>query len=121
VKDLTKHFLRQGFLSRARLGWPVDGVPFRLPGGETLGLVGERLKQDHGGRTILRAYGPPAARWCFACRTAKRGPGRRPRRNSAPSAGTPNDFSGPYSSLNPRMTVRDIAEPLVAGAWRGSG
>jgi peptide/nickel transport system ATP-binding protein len=121
VQDLKKHFpLRAtGFLSRTiAYVRAVDGVNFYLERGETLGLVGESGSgKTTVGRTILRAIEPTAGHVLFQ-----------------PEEGTVVDvttltkkevrsfrkhmqmiFQDPYSSLNPRMTVRDIiAEPLVA-------
>lgn len=121
VKNLKKYFpLKQGFLGRnAGMVRAVDGVNLYILQGETLGLVGESGSgKTTAGRTILRAYDPTEGEIIFHLQD-----------------GTPTDlakldskelrafrrhaqmiFQDPYSSLNPRMTVRDIiAEPLVAG------
>jgi peptide/nickel transport system ATP-binding protein len=127
VKDLTKHFaLRQGFLGRGHgVVKAVDGVTFQITRGETLGLVGESGSgKTTAGRTILRAYEPTSGEVVF----------RLPNGQNVDLTKLPKEelrafrrhaqmiFQDPYSSLNPRMTVRDIiAEPLVAGGVaRGS-
>ena len=121
----------------------VDGVSFDIKRGETVGLVGESGSgKTTVGRAILRAIDPTAGEVIFHNREAdvdvahlegeelrkfrhhmnmvfKAGPVQlsnlsghmlrlfRPRMSLV--------FQDPYSSLNPRMTVRDIiAEPLVA-------
>jgi peptide/nickel transport system ATP-binding protein len=121
VKNLKKYFpLKQGLLGRgAGTVKAVDGVNLHILQGETLGLVGESGSgKTTAGRTILRAFdltegeiifhlhdGPPTD-------IAKLGSKElRAFRRHAQMI-----FQDPYSSLNPRMTVRDIiAEPLVAG------
>jgi oligopeptide/dipeptide ABC transporter ATP-binding protein len=121
----------------------VDGVTFDIKRGETVGLVGESGSgKTTVGRAILRAIDPTGGEVIFHTREAdvdvtslegadlrrfrqhmnlvfKAGPVQlstlsgdmlrlfRPRMSLV--------FQDPYSSLNPRMTVRDIiAEPLVA-------
>ncbi len=121
VKDLTKHFaLRAGFLNRGGgTVKAVDGISFTIAQGETLGLVGESGSgKTTAGRTILRAYNPTSGQVLM----------RLPDGNTVDMATLGSNelramrrhaqmiFQDPYSSLNPRMTVRDIiAEPLVAG------
>ena len=95
----------------------VDGVSFNVEKGETLGLVGESGSgKTTVGRAILRAIDPTAGQVKFnvdgqmldlAKFTDKE---MRAYRRHLQLI-----FQDPYSSLNPRMTVRDIiAEPLVA-------
>ena len=121
VKNLKKYFpLRHGFLGRgAGTVKAVDGVSLHILQGETLGLVGESGSgKTTAGRTILRAFNPTDGEIIFhlqdgpAKDIAKMDPKElRTFRRHAQMI-----FQDPYSSLNPRMTVRDIiAEPLVAG------
>jgi peptide/nickel transport system ATP-binding protein len=97
----------------------VDGISLHIMQGETLGLVGESGSgKTTAGRTILRAMEPTAGEIIFrlddgaTTDIAKLNKDKlRAFRRHAQMI-----FQDPYSSLNPRMTVRDIiAEPLVAG------
>ena len=119
VKDLKMHFpLRQGMLQR-RVGTikAVDGVSFELREQEVMGLVGESgCGKTTVGRALLRLYDPTAGEVLFHKRdgdwvdVAKL--------NSKEMKDLRKEmrmiFQDPFSSLNPRLTVRDlIAEPLV--------
>ena len=121
VKNLKKHFpLRHGLFARgAGTVKAVDGINLHILQGETLGLVGESGSgKTTAGRTILRAFNPTDGEIIFHLQdgpatdiTKLDAPKLRAFRRHAQMI-----FQDPYSSLNPRMTVRDIiAEPLVAG------
>ena len=121
VKNLKKYFpLKQGFLGRgAGTVRAVDGVNLHILQGETLGLVGESGSgKTTAGRTILRAFDPTEGEIIFHLQDGK--PTDLAKLNSTDLRAFRRHaqmiFQDPYSSLNPRMTVRDIiAEPLVAG------
>jgi oligopeptide/dipeptide ABC transporter ATP-binding protein len=89
----------------------VDDVTFHLSPGETLGLVGESgCGKTTVGRLILRLLPSTAGRIVFDGQDVTHVPERRLRefRRSVQVV-----FQDPYSSLNPRLTVRDIVgEPL---------
>jgi oligopeptide/dipeptide ABC transporter ATP-binding protein len=118
VKDLKLHFpIFRGLLQR-KVGAvkAVDGVSFFLREREVLGLVGESgCGKTTVGRTILRLYDPtageinyhkPDGEWVDLAKLNQRQikPLRREMRMI---------FQDPFSSLNPRLTVKDIiAEPL---------
>jgi oligopeptide/dipeptide ABC transporter ATP-binding protein len=89
----------------------VDDVSFDIAPGETLGLVGESgCGKSTVGKTILKLIDPTAGEiWLSGARIdgLSRGEMRGFRRQMQVV------FQDPYSSLNPRLTVRDIvAEPL---------
>lgn len=125
VRDLKVHFpIKKKRLLRTEITplRAVDGVSFTVKRGETVGLVGESGSgKTTVGRAILRAIDPsagqvlyypsdadafsePLALQCLSGEALRR---FRPHMSLV--------FQDPYSSLNPRMTVRDIiAEPLIA-------
>ena len=121
VNNLKKYFpLRHGLFGRGGgTVKAVDGLTFHIQRGETLGLVGESGSgKTTAGRTVLRAFNPTEGEIIFRLPTGEnvdlaklsKDDLRAMRRHAQMI------FQDPYSSLNPRMTVRDIiAEPLVAG------
>ena len=118
VKDLKLHFpIYRGLIQRL-VGQvkAVDGVSFKLCEREVLGLVGESgCGKTTVGRTILRLYDPTAGEIWYNRSPVDRidlahisqkemKPLRRELRMI---------FQDPFSSLNPRLTVKDIiGEPL---------
>lgn len=120
VRGLTKHFpVLGGGFRRKVIGVikAVEDVSFDLAPGETFGLVGESGSgKTTAARCLLRALDPTAGEVRFRLPD-----GRtvdlamlselelKPVRQHAQMV-----FQDPFSSLNPRMTVRDIVgEPLV--------
>jgi peptide/nickel transport system ATP-binding protein len=113
VNDLKKHFVvRSGLLGvNAARVYAVDGVSFHVDRGETLALVGESgCGKSTVGRAILRLFDITAGQVVLdGQRIDDLSPGAlRPLRRRVQVI-----FQDPFSSLNPRMRVRDIvAEPM---------
>ncbi len=114
TERLAKYFPvgGSGWLSRQqKLVRAVDGVSIRVRRAETVGLVGESgCGKSTLGRLILRLLEPTYGRVVFDGRDivplsqAEMRPLRRKMQII---------FQDPYSSLNPRMTVRDIVGEAI--------
>jgi peptide/nickel transport system ATP-binding protein len=112
VNDLKKHFRVGGGLLRPRaFVYAVDGVSFTIARGETLALVGESgCGKSTVGRAILRLFDITAGQVVLDGRRIDdmSASTLRPLRRRVQVV-----FQDPFSSLNPRMRVRDIvAEPI---------
>ena len=114
VNDIRKHFpIRGGFLSGvvAKV-YAVDGVSFTIRKGETLSLVGESgCGKSTVGKAILRLFDLTDGQVVLdGQRIDQLSSGQlRPLRKRIQVV-----FQDPFSSLNPRMRVRDIlAEPIT--------
>jgi peptide/nickel transport system ATP-binding protein len=114
VSGLKKHFpLRGGFFGGVTAHvYAVDGIDFAISKGETLSLVGESgCGKSTVGRAILRLIDPTAGEVKLDGKRIDNLPASelRPMRQRMQVV-----FQDPFSSLNPRMRVRDIlAEPLT--------
>jgi ABC-type oligopeptide transport system ATPase subunit len=127
VRGLCKEFpvMSRGFRRKlVAVVKAVDNVSFDLAPGESLGLVGESGSgKTTTARCALRAVDPTAGAVRFRLpdgRTVDLA--TMPERDLKPiRQHMQMVFQDPYSSLNPRMTVRDIVgEPLVIhGLARG--
>jgi peptide/nickel transport system ATP-binding protein len=113
VNDLKKHFrVRGGFLGGPGMFvYAVDGVSFDIARGETLSLVGESgCGKSTVGRAILKLFDITAGQVVLdGQRIDDLSAGAmRPARRRMQVV-----FQDPFSSLNPRMRVKDIiAEPI---------
>ncbi len=118
VENLCKYFpLSAGFFSRLRpsrqqrLVKAVDDINLTVHEGETLGLVGESgCGKSTTGRLILKAIEPTSGRLSFAGQdiTVLSKSALQQFRRQVQIV-----FQDPYTSLNPRMKIRQIlSEPL---------
>ena len=113
VINLKKHFpLRSGFFGGARgYVYAVDGISFEIQKGETLALVGESgCGKSTVGRAILRLFPVTSGEVILDGERIDnlQAATLRPLRRRVQVV-----FQDPFSSLNPRMRVRDIlAEPI---------
>lgn len=108
IKNLVKYFpIKKGVFKRT-VGWvkAVDDVTFKVYEGETLGLVGESgCGKTTTALTILRLEEPTKGQVIFEGRDItkmKKSDMRKERKNMQII------FQDPYSSLNPRMKIKDI-------------
>jgi ABC-type oligopeptide transport system ATPase subunit len=114
IEHLKKHFfVRRGVFGKNEgVLRAVDDVSFSIKAGETLGLVGESgCGKSTTAMLVLRLYAPTSGSILFDDVDIKdlKGPALAAYRKSIQAM-----FQDPFSSLNPRMRVRDIiAEPLI--------
>ena len=115
ARSLKKHFpVNKGLLISKVTGWikAVDGVSFELREGETLGVVGESgCGKSTTAKMLLMLERPTEGSILFQGQDIyKAGAARRKEYRSSVQA----VFQDPWSSLNPRIRVKDIiAEPMV--------
>lgn len=115
VRHLKKHFpVTRGLLMMQTIGWvkAVDDISFSVPQGETLALVGESgCGKTTTAKLILRLEEPTDGDILIDGQPVHdlRGNALKTYRTTVQAV-----FQDPWSSLNPRMRVRQIvAEPLV--------
>ena len=115
VEGLKKYFpVSEGMLLKRTVGYvqAVDGISFTIAQGETLGLVGESgCGKTTTSKLILRLERPTEGMILLEGRDIQgfRGDDLRDYRTKVQPV-----FQDPWSSLNPRMRIKDIiAEALV--------
>ncbi len=121
IRQLKKYFPLRGGLLHRRIGQikAVDGVDLDIQVGESFGLVGESGSgKTTVGKTVLRLIEPTSGQIMFEGQDLCQLPEAEMRRRRADIQMI---FQDPYSSLNPRMTVKKIVgEPLIIhGRARG--
>ena len=111
IKNLVKHFPVKNY--KDQVVHAVDDVSFHINEGETLGLVGESgCGKSTCARTIIRIYDPSSGQIIFDGQDIA---GLSQKQLKPVRKNIQMIFQDPYTSLNGRMTVRDIiAEPLEA-------
>src|SRR5437588_6010817 len=112
INDLKKYFpVGRGFLKPSAWVYAVDGISFEIARGETLSLVGESgCGKSTVGRAILRLFNITAGQVVLDGKRVEdlSAGALRPMRRRVQVV-----FQDPFSSLNPRMRVKDIvAEPI---------
>lgn len=114
VNNLSKHFpIRKGFFNK-QVGaiQAVNNISFDIYKGETLGIVGESgCGKSTTGRCILRLLEPTQGNIIYKGRDITHIP---PKELKSLRTNMQIIFQNPFSSLNPRMTIKEILrEPLV--------
>jgi oligopeptide transport system ATP-binding protein len=115
IRDLKKHFE----VGKGKTLHAVDGVSLSVDENEIVGLVGESgCGKSTLGRTLVGLYDKTAGEVHYRSQ-------RLPTRYTAEdykklSREIQMIFQDPYSSLNPRMTIREIVSegPLIHGLWK---
>ena len=113
VEHLCKHFVLKKSLNKEKQVYvkAVDDVSFTVSKGETLGIVGESgCGKSTLGRSLLRLWEPTSGDIYFNGGNIMSYDSRQLRELRKDMQYI---FQDPYSSMNPKMTIRDIiVEPL---------
>jgi oligopeptide transport system ATP-binding protein len=117
VNDLKKHFpIKGGLFGIEGYVKAVDGVSFKIQRGETLGVVGESgCGKSTVARCLLRLIKPTSGEIKYHFENGKSVDFLKARGHELHELRRHMQivFQDPFSSLNPRMLVKDIiAEPL---------
>ncbi len=114
-RDLKKYYpITKGLLQRT-VGWvrAVDGISFTIERGKTLSLVGESgAGKTTTAKAVLLQEKPTSGTILFEGEDLSHFSSHRLKTEYRPRLGSVQQ--NPWSSMNPRMKVRDVvAEPLV--------
>ena len=117
VEDLKVYYpVRGGWFRPKRYLRAVDGVSFSLEAGETLGLVGESgCGKSTLGWALVRLENPAAGRVMLDGRDMAALKGRELRRARK---NFQMIFQDPYGSLNPRLTIFQALDEVLALHFR---
>ena len=117
VEDLKVYYpVRGGWFRPKRYLRAVDGVSFSLEAGETLGLVGESgCGKSTLGRALVRLENPASGRVMLDGRDMAALKGRELRRARK---NFQMIFQDPYGSLNPRLTIFQALDEVLALHFR---
>ena len=117
VEDLKVYYpVRGGWFRSKRYLRAVDGVSFSLEAGETLGLVGESgCGKSTLGRALVRLENPAGGRVMLDGRDMAALKGRELRRARK---NFQMIFQDPYGSLNPRLTIFQALDEVLALHFR---
>ena len=117
VEDLKVYYpVRGGWFRPKRYLRAVDGVSFSLEAGETLGLVGESgCGKSTLGRALVRLENPAGGRVMLDGRDMAALKGRELRRARK---NFQMIFQDPYGSLNPRLTIFQALDEVLALHFR---
>jgi len=114
VEGLKMHFPILAGVFRRQVGAvkAVDGINFEIKRGETLGLVGESgCGKSTTGRAILQLYEPTAGAIYYGDTELV---SLKPEKMRRLRSEMQMIFQDAYSSLNPRMSIREIIkEPMI--------
>jgi oligopeptide/dipeptide ABC transporter ATP-binding protein len=121
-REITKHYPVTRGLLRRTIGWvkAVDGVSFTVEQGKTLSLVGESgAGKTTTAKAVLLLEKPTSGGIFFKGKNLDDFSASELKTQYRPSVQAVQQ--NPWSSMNPRMRVRDIvAEPIVVNAKRQS-
>ena len=109
TKELKTYFYKKKFMSKdKRVIKAVDGISLKIARGETLGLVGESgCGKSTFGKTVLNLVPATSGEVLF---NGKRIDDLSERDMFTYRKKMQLVFQNPYSSLNPRMTIREAIE-----------